>query len=70
LKPHVQVAPCSFEIVTDVPAAAWSLAAEVLSPDVFPAAVQIAAAIPASSTTSSPRLISYPSLAAEGRFSR
>src|SRR5215469_228506 len=65
LNPHVQVAPCSFEIVTDVPAAALSVAAEVLSPDPLPAVAQTAATAAASSRTRSPLLISYPSLAAE-----
>src|SRR5437763_16742730 len=51
LKPHVHVAPCSFEIVTDVPAAAGSVAAEVFSPDVFPAAGQSAAGTPAERPT-------------------
>jgi hypothetical protein len=56
------------EIVTDVPAAAC--AAEVLLPGPLPVAVQTAATAAASSTTRSPLLMSYPSLAAERRSSQ
>src|SRR5690242_10160180 len=58
LNPHVHVAPCSFEIVTDVPPAeraVWTLP---------PTADQRIAASPASSSTRSPLFMRSPSPAA------
>jgi hypothetical protein len=56
--------PATFAIVTDDPPA------ELFVPAWLPTAVQAATVIPASSNTTSPRLISDPSPAADRRSSR